>query len=480
VVEGGSRYLNRGLETVLSTRWDLVEYQSRPYRNPTLVHTALGYADQGLRVIPLDELSKEPWRERWHQRATCDPDQIVRWLEACPRTNIGLAMGDGYFALDVDPRNGGHRSLVKLFRGRTMPFTAMALTGGGGHHYLFRVEPGVDIAECPSFLPGIDLKGRGGQIVVEPSVHPRTRREYVWLVTPQQRIAEAPGWLLEFIAEYQRERRPRDGDHPRLILDRLGEEWPLAQEVIGKFPVTATGQRNGVMSKVIASLLGRGYEAELSCRVVMGWYQHYRDLGVIGTGRREAERAARANIDSTIRKGSIRRAVSLVDHQSNIASLSWNQGRGDQIRESVLHSGTIILPEELGGPPPPSKSRTKSTFGTAHLCRTANEYAFVESLAACFAYKHYVLGEPVMRTTGQQIARAIQDRHGISLDLREIGRMKSKYVRCGEKVPTRFELAVQTLAGHPGVASEFELTGLLGLMTQPMGLVEETPLLMSA
>jgi hypothetical protein len=58
--------------------------------------------------------------------------------------------------------------------------------------------------------------------------------------------------------------------------------------------------------------------------------------------------------------------------------------------------------------------------------------------------------------------------------------MKSKYVRCGEKAPTRFELAVQTLAGRPGVASEFELTGLLGLMAQPECSGGELPLLATA
>jgi hypothetical protein len=42
--------------------------------------------------------------------------------------------------------------------------------------------------------------------------------------------------------------------------------------------------------------------------------------------------------------------------------------------------------------------------GATRLCRTTREFAFVESLVACFAYKLYVLGEPVMRTTGQQIA----------------------------------------------------------------------------
>ena len=70
--------------------------ECRDYKNPTLMHAALGYAALGLRVIPLGRRRKQPWLERWPQRATCDPVQIVRWFERWPEDNIGIATGNAH------------------------------------------------------------------------------------------------------------------------------------------------------------------------------------------------------------------------------------------------------------------------------------------------------------------------------------------------------------------------------------------------
>lgn len=91
-----------------------------------------------------------------------------RWPEA----NIGLAMGaaSGLFAVDVDPRNGGDTTIEELQakHGRFAD-TINALTGGGGQHILFKFDAS---RKLPGKLGhGVDVKGEGGYIVVEPSMH---------------------------------------------------------------------------------------------------------------------------------------------------------------------------------------------------------------------------------------------------------------------------------------------------------------------
>src|SRR4051812_10202322 len=108
---------------------DLIE--SFDYKHPTLTLMALIYAALSIRVIPLGRRRKKPWMERWPERGTCDPDQIIAWFERWPDDNIGILTGRGLIVLDVDPRNGGKKSLGKLLGRRKLPTTAHARTGSG-------------------------------------------------------------------------------------------------------------------------------------------------------------------------------------------------------------------------------------------------------------------------------------------------------------------------------------------------------------
>ena len=51
--------------------------------------------------------------------------------------NYNIGVWCRYFSvLDVDPRNGGDETLNDLIAKHDMPDTVMAITGGGGNHYL--------------------------------------------------------------------------------------------------------------------------------------------------------------------------------------------------------------------------------------------------------------------------------------------------------------------------------------------------------
>jgi putative DNA primase/helicase len=95
--------------------------------------------------------------------------------------NIGILTGSetGVFVVDIDPRHHGDVSLNQLqFEHGALPKTLTAATGGGGIHYLFKIPPGVSVKNSAGKLgPGIDIRGDGGLIVVEPS---RTTGDYKW------------------------------------------------------------------------------------------------------------------------------------------------------------------------------------------------------------------------------------------------------------------------------------------------------------
>jgi hypothetical protein len=95
-----------------------------------MMKVALWYASRGHRVFPLhypargldaklwcscgkadcSSKAKHPRTEHGVKDATTDEALIKKWWKRWPEANIGIALGDGVFVLDVDPRAGAtHR-----------------------------------------------------------------------------------------------------------------------------------------------------------------------------------------------------------------------------------------------------------------------------------------------------------------------------------------------------------------------------------
>lgn len=151
---------------------------------------AIQYAQSGWAVIPIRAGGKIPLTEHGVKDASKDELQIRAWWRANPSANVGIATGaaSGIVVLDVDPRSGGDLS------GLDVPATLTAITGGGGHHYLFRA-PGGPMRGRTGWRPGLDVKADGGYIVAAPSSH-ASGGFYSW-VDPSVAVAPAPAWLLE-------------------------------------------------------------------------------------------------------------------------------------------------------------------------------------------------------------------------------------------------------------------------------------------
>lgn len=161
-------------------------------RAEKLVEAGLRYAGAGYRAVLLHGVDpktkactcpkgaacksagKHPRLPNWTKAATLDPATIRRWYAKHPDSNIGLMPPDGCVVVDVDPRNGGDKSLELLDFPRETPTQR---SGGGGAHYVLRVD---DVDALPKY-PGIDyIKPGKNQFVAEPSVHVSGQR-YEWI-----------------------------------------------------------------------------------------------------------------------------------------------------------------------------------------------------------------------------------------------------------------------------------------------------------
>jgi hypothetical protein len=139
--------------------------------------------------------------------ATTDPDIIKSWWDLnAPEANLGVVT-DRLVVVDLDPRHGGDESLVALDRLHgEWPHTWRSLTGGGGEHIIYAAPEGVEIASFaaehmndPPLGRGIDVRARGGYVVVPPSRH-ISGRPYCWSVDhhpADTQLAPAPNWLVE-------------------------------------------------------------------------------------------------------------------------------------------------------------------------------------------------------------------------------------------------------------------------------------------
>ncbi|MHB8954084.1 MAG: bifunctional DNA primase/polymerase [Pirellulaceae bacterium] len=161
---------------------------------PRNLETALRYARGGYAVLRVHGVyddgtcrcrkgrecaapGKHPVGRKGVNEATTDEAVIRRWFATQRDYNLAIATGNasGIVAVDVDPRNGGIQSLAQLKdklaedpHRSVLP--AVQETGGGGKHLVFR-HPGGSVGNKIGVLPGIDIKGDGGYIVVDPSRH---------------------------------------------------------------------------------------------------------------------------------------------------------------------------------------------------------------------------------------------------------------------------------------------------------------------
>ena len=133
-----------------------------------------------------------PWKEFQERQPT--EEEIRSWAAWWPNANLAVVTGkiSGVIVLDVDGQVGA-QTLSGL---PPIPETGRSSTGRGEH--IWFKHPGGVISNLVGFLPGLDLRGDGGYVVVPPSVH-SSGRPYAWTHPDGTTLADPPEWLLELI-----------------------------------------------------------------------------------------------------------------------------------------------------------------------------------------------------------------------------------------------------------------------------------------
>lgn len=189
------------------------------------LRAAIRYGQLGLRAVPMATLGPsgvctcgcaDPCcRVRGkHSMVTpgagwdgCADEAGIRvWWKRYPEANVGIACGtSGIVVLDVDPKNGGGRSLGRLSAANGTAFldTLTAITSNGGRHLYYIAPPGLHISTQRSRLgAGIDVIGKGLGVIAPPSIHP-CGHEYRWAAEggPESCPPKPlPEWLVDVLS----------------------------------------------------------------------------------------------------------------------------------------------------------------------------------------------------------------------------------------------------------------------------------------
>lgn len=178
---------------------------------PEAGQAALGYIELGLAVFPLEARSKRPATRHGVNDWTDNPENVRGWWSEHPGDNVAIACGTpsgGLLVLDFDvdeeKDKDGLATLREWERAHgPLPETAVAITGGGGMHYLYRTDR-TNIRPSTNAELGVDVRCDGSYIVAPPSVHPSGRR-YEWETPPDEvGITTADGSVYDFLDHVQR------------------------------------------------------------------------------------------------------------------------------------------------------------------------------------------------------------------------------------------------------------------------------------
>lgn len=268
--------------------------------NTSNLEHALAYLRRGWSVLPIHTVTngrcscgqktcespgKHP-RIKWetYQRRLPTEDEVRGWFTRWPDSNIGCATGrvSGIVVLDIDGEIG-----LRSVDGRYLPPTVAVLTGGGGVHYFYE-HPGELIRNFTGKLPGVDLRGDGGYVVLPPSVHKSGERYRWWegLSINDVALASLPTWVRELAGASVSSDKEDDDD----------ESW-LAEALKG----VKQGRRNDTLTRLAGHFAAHGMSMTSALAHLRAWNQRnsppMEDSEIVKTVRsiyrREASKDAR-------------------------------------------------------------------------------------------------------------------------------------------------------------------------------------------
>jgi hypothetical protein len=179
------------------------------------------YLDQFSSKIPypwplVPVVGKQPCQKNWVKKEFYR-SEILAELETGKATGVGLKLGNGLLAVDIDGESAA-KLLFKLSGQNTLPLTTAWTSGRRGRRqYLLSVEE-KNWPRCRNLRIGTGIVGDDGkeeclefrwlgtQSVLPPSIHPLTKKPYTWINNPLQTPpALAPEWLISLCENWHSE-----------------------------------------------------------------------------------------------------------------------------------------------------------------------------------------------------------------------------------------------------------------------------------
>ncbi len=189
---------------------------------------------------------KHPATRRGWKDASLDPGQIREWYAKNPHANIALACGS-ITVLDIDGEKGRQslESLLDDDRAAYLRTTPRARTGGGGWHLFFQ---GVEVKNLVGMKPGLDIRSRGGHVILPPSMHISGKRYAFDRCPTKHKLQKFPKWLLKIAKD----------DKPRIQTVTLLSGEPVDIDSIPVIPE----YRNNTLTSLCGKLFRRGRTVE--------------------------------------------------------------------------------------------------------------------------------------------------------------------------------------------------------------------------
>jgi archaellum biogenesis ATPase FlaH len=199
------------------------------------------------------------------------------------RAGVACGPASGVLVLDVDNPPMFEDWMHENHPDERLPVTLKVKTGGHGErfHYYFQYPSGDEDYFCRSVKGIFDIRSIGGQVLCPGSLHPETRKPYIFAeIVP---IAPAPLWLLEMSKKSDSYKKDDDEQSPpdRISEKRVLEIAPLdhflsnlnlsddaKQKILTTFP---QGQRSEPSWSVLLGLLN----ANVDEHTIRAIYQSY-------------------------------------------------------------------------------------------------------------------------------------------------------------------------------------------------------------
>jgi hypothetical protein len=165
-------------------------------------------------LVPV--VGKQPYQKNWVNKQ-CDRSEILAELQRGKATGVGLKLGNGLLAVDIDGESAA-KLLFKLSGQNILPVTTAWTSGRPGRkQYLFSVAGkdwnrlrnlriGTNVVGVDGVEECLEFRWLGTQSVLPPSIHPFTNKPYIWINNPLETPPVlAPEWLIELCENWHSE-----------------------------------------------------------------------------------------------------------------------------------------------------------------------------------------------------------------------------------------------------------------------------------